>query len=369
MNDNDSTDTWAEPAPRLRRLGRAVVAMGLVLQGACAGVDTAPISTDELLCGGDTGFGERYHPGVMDEELAADPRLVEMTSVTTVSTCEQARAVRRAQAALDGLPPLGEEGELAGVDYDDEPLPAGRKILDGAPSYDRSTVKIQAIPGRAGCSAVHIRPNVLLTAAHCLPSWVTGEPSGSTLRVLVFQQLPSGELHRTFFRTAIGFRHASFSGHADAGDDVGLIILSSPLRGASRPIWLGKLDRGDHLYIHGWGMNTNDESGDSRHLRQGKDGAPISVSRRRKNYFRARGRKARICEGDSGGPAFRLTDGQTFLAGIASNSLGARDANCTKEGRYMEWHRVQGHMDWIEGRIGPCGRFRTSRGQLYARCY
>ena len=345
---------------RVHPKGALLALLGLA---ACAGPDGPPTQADDLLCGANTPTGERYHPDVLNAEISDDPRIMEQTSIESVSTCEQARAVREAQAALSDLE-TEPARDRAGASSDDDTAAPVAKILDGSPSYDRSTVMLRW--GTYSCSAVHIRPDVLLTAAHCLPSSVSGSITGSPLWLTITRRLPSG-VNSASFQQTLAFRHPSYSGSNDPGDDIGIIVLPTALRGASRPIWLGTLSRGNHLYIHGWGVSTNVGDETSGELRQGKDGAPISVSRTRKNYFRSRGRKARICDGDSGGPAFRLTDGQTFLAGIASSSRGP--GGCTKEHRAQQWHRVQGHMSWIEERIGPCQRMRTSQGQLYAQCY
>ena len=74
-----------------------------------------------------------------------------------------------------------------------------------------------------------------------------------------------------------------------------------------------------------------------RQLRQGKDGAPISVSRRRKNYFRARGRKVRICDAATLETEVRLERHTGEIRGLTFSPDGKRLASAAFDRTAAVW--------------------------------
>jgi hypothetical protein len=119
------------------------------------------------------------------------------------------------------------------------------------------------------------------------------------------------------------------------------------------------------FHIYGWGTNSRTGSG-SGVLRTGRDGDRIFVDGAWSHHFTAQARDARICKGDSGGPA---TDGVYGpVVGIASSvDLGGKWKKCPKKNWEMVWSRVYPKIDWISANLNSSISRIGNNAYLYER--
>lgn len=214
-----------------------------------------------------------------------------------------------------------------------------------APGQGSFTVAlIDGVEGRktiaAGqfCAATVVRPDALVTAAHCLEDEEGYRADPEDLRIFTGRVLP--------LRTGTLLRVRSLSTHPDYDDgageanaDVGVIRLREPLKDIApiplatpgdAPAW----QPGRPLGLWGWG---NRASGDGQNFpRQLHDGTVQRFTDRHCDdlygrYFNAASQlcagqpdgRVDACQGDSGGPLTATrADGATVLVGLVSYGEG-----------------------------------------------
>lgn len=332
-----------------------------------------------------------YDFEALTAELDTDVELQAQTGLRRVANCEDARAYTEARAAREEgqgslEPVLADRGHP--TEDDDAFGTTTRGIWQGEPSGDQRILYIRVpvqlgSPGDAdpsnasfkGCSAIAFSPRHLLTAAHCIPSNVSGY-----WRVRVFRGDSSGSdrgepLLLGNYRAYI-YRHPGYSGTGDTADDVALISMArkcvtdderdavdvcsgapwerTPNDTNLMRLWLGNIAGGTAMHIKGFG-STSRYSPTPARLHFGDDGAQVSIDWTGPNHFLTDDEtKAIICKGDSGGPAMMTADWASYAAGVASNATMYGDQICAKTTgtRKQRWHRINSTFaSWVEPKL------------------
>ena len=336
-------------------------------------------------------YEEAYDFAQLTDELHADLDLQALTGLRAVKTCEDAEAFVDAREARDigqgSLEPVLAHGDFP--PEDEGPFgTTARGVWKGEPSGDQRILYIRVpvqlgSPGDArpreggfmNCSAIAFSPRHLLTAAHCIPSNVSGY-----WRVRVFHGDPSGSdrgepVVLGNYRAYI-YRHPNYSGTADAADDVALISMEracvtdnerdavslctgSPWHRTANNtnlmrLWLGNISLSTRMDIKGFGSTSRYSQTDPR-LHFGDNGSQISIDWTGSRHFLTEGEKdAIICMGDSGGPAMMTADWAAYAAGVTSNVSVYNEQRCasTSNSAKQRWHRISGSFaSWVEPKL------------------
>lgn len=379
-----------------------LVACGGPLPENDAPIDVVPGTPETLteerrftVCSPAGEVEESYDFALVEQELAEDVELAEATGLERIASCDDARRFARARFLRDAgaLHHL----DVADVDLASPEIGSQRQaIWKGDRSGDQRVLQI-AIPRQLGspndawlgdannagadfswCSAIAFSERHLLTAAHCIPSGVSG-----FWRAYVWRAEASGANKgepRALgdFRIFV-YRHPSYSGTGDAANDVALISLHRACVGNSERdaitvcsgapyqrvasntnlmrVWLGNLDVGTRMAIKGWGTRSRYGWTDPR-LNYGDGGAQISIDWRGPRHFLADDEtQAIVCNGDSGGPAMLTADWASYAAGLLSNSMKKSGQRCARNSgaralRKQRWHRLNATFEsWVEPKL------------------
>ncbi len=229
-------------------------------------------------------------------------------------------------------------------------LPAGsaRAVVGGVPTAPSEAPWIVAlIDAREGrrtvaagqfCAATLVRPDALVTAAHCVEDEEGYAAEPDEVRVFAGKVLPlrKGKLRR-LERIDVNPNFDDGAGQANA--DIAVLRLSRPLRGVPRvslptPRDGGIWHAGAALTLFGWGNRAAGEGQNfPRQLHQG-DVVRLTDARCDDLYGRFFNAASQLCagrddgsvdacQGDSGGPLIaRRPGGTPVLAGIVSYGEG-----------------------------------------------
>jgi hypothetical protein len=204
------------------------------------------------------------------------------------------------------------------------PIPAHAIVGGGAPSTDGVARSVVTIVGSRGnfCTGALVAPNLVLTAAHCVPP-------GADYKIVEYGPDRQPAL-QDVKRAAIhpGFNMQAMTGHR-ATADVALLQMAAPAKGKT-PSVLGMptipIVVGSRFTIAGIGVTVRGD---------GKSGGTIRVA-----GLVATGRPGTLqirlvdpvgqgtreglgaCTGDSGGPVFEDKPGGPVIVGVVSWSTG-----------------------------------------------
>ena len=200
--------------------------------------------------------------------------------------------------------------------------------------------------GRPGCTGTLISTNVVVTAAHCV------EASSTTPEVFFGSDvtLPGQARAVSYVR-----RHPTFD-RSTLANDLAIVVLDEPATIAPATLGTTALDStftGTSLRIVGFGRGQG-----SGAIAGSKMQGTTLVTAVFPSSFTARPGPAQACEGDSGGPAFLLVDGQERLVGVTS----AGDAACEVSASYT---RIDPYVPFIQRYVEAAARTE----EVGSRCY
>jgi uncharacterized protein (TIGR03382 family) len=200
-----------------------------------------------------------------------------------------------------------------------------------------------------GCTGTLIAPNVVVTAGHCV------DPRDLPNNVLVgaskLSQPGEGEL--------ISIMRAIEFPNSQSTVDAGILLLSKPTTKATpRAIASGwaKFDIKNGAQVQLVGFGTIDQSGSTAtdSLMEATTtitdynctmSAGCAQGAQPDGELGAGGMGIDTCPGDSGGPAYLLTDYGAFLAGITSRGYDDNRYPCSEGGIYERADKI---IDWME---------------------
>ena len=342
--------------------------------------DVAERSYPPTFCGepNDGELPEYYVFDAIDEQLDRDEGLRDFTGFESVDDCEDAREFVRLkneyEAELD-------ESE-AESPLEDLPIELSPRIANGSSSSFRPSVEIGVRYGsgfgqRIFCTGFIIGPREIVTAAHCIPY-----EGRRPIQVTVRETLSGGSVTNTCVANcsdarvanARGYRHPHYTGSGDVGDDVGVIVvdhvLQPPASLTSYRVRMmeTKTWKNAPISVYGWGNSSHAGTGGGV-AREGT----MTVSWTGSKHFTANATHTRACNGDSGGPAVRVTSGDFPLTvGVESGMGGPRSEECPYSDGFNRWVHLGPKIPWIEDKINrTCTRFgsATNPAITYKRCW
>jgi secreted trypsin-like serine protease len=236
-----------------------------------------------------------------------------------------------------------------------------------------------------GCSGTLVSPDVVITAAHCLPK-------DSTKRIIVItvpkgfegkdkDLVARGKIsHVMSFKAHPGFAvQADSRGSVKASDDLALLRLREPLAGSplaglpdpafrissASSMSLSSITETAEVIIAGWGLKDSHEASlpaaqRSRKLMQAEGRIRLIESGPSNGKAFTLAGFSNICSGDSGGPSFIRINGGLAIVGVHSSASGCRD---TKAGWAVDSSTdiyLPPYVEWIRQTARALG----SRSQL-----
>lgn len=227
-------------------------------------------------------------------------------------------------------------------------------IYHGEPSNEPTVVRV------GSCSGTAISERVVATAAHCFKNYSFTD---DVLRMKLTIKFHDGN------EVFTPVRIHRFPGYSpgEAHRDLALVHVPGALFTPAR-IWDDALYTGMRLDVFGYGFIYNSGTPYLATQHTGDDFAQIRVDKFGNTKFESKARTARVCEGDSGGPASRSNTiaGVTRpgVVGVLANGSGLA-GRCAESNSWMRYARLAPRMSWIEG-LGflTCDRHQASNGYV-----
>jgi V8-like Glu-specific endopeptidase len=353
---------------------------------------------------------EWYQFGLLNRRLDESVELRQATGLTRVDSCEDARAfvdaehtLLESQPSLKVLPP-GMPVPEAQPDADGVGK-TSQAIVNGTKAYKNSVVWYNTDAG--GCTGTLISPYAMITSAHCIPSaslntdtngdnikdagiasfWVNydRDPTltpGSACLTRAAPQSTTGLCGGNDFQAMIVHIHPGWGG--GAANDIAVVMhlftgpWRSPANGTHHYAIVngGGLDREHNFTAWGAGGDRSDpntlninENGEweTGVLNSGVTRTDVdkpNVDWMGAWHFISDSKNSggvRMCNGDSGGPAFEHTS--NFFVGVWSSSdylaeqgtLSNPAPGCTTTSKTQRWTTVSPKLWWISDTLRSYG--------------
>ena len=195
-------------------------------------------------------------------------------------------------------------------------------IINGTTDTDDpAVVMVVAQVGTMGqaslCTGEVISPHVILTAAHCVSPATVG--ANAKFSVYIKPDLNSAVAGDFLAVQATQFNMSFDSMHPENGNDVGAVVLVSPLTITPVPYQREALPQtqvGQAARLVGYGITmASDTMGTTAGVRRQ---APTTLAHLDDLFVGLQDGAHGICEGDSGGPAFMTINGVERIVGVTS---------------------------------------------------
>jgi len=206
--------------------------------------------------------------------------------------------------------------------------------------------------GQQACTGTLVAPNLVVTAGHCV---IGGAPNGVLIGASKLSQPSEGETIPIM--RAIEYPNSQNS--VDAGI---LVLMRDATKAMPRPIASGwaKFDVKNEAQVQLVGFGTIDRDGNTPtdSLMEATTtitdfdcttSAGCNMLAKPDGELGAGGMGIDTCPGDSGGPAYLLTDYGTFLSGITSRGYDTNTYYCSEGGIYERADKI---VDWMEQMAG-----------------
>jgi hypothetical protein len=225
----------------------------------------------------------------------------------------------------------------------------GGKVSRNPDGLRSAVVRVENSTGEL-CTGILIRPDVVLTAAHCVVDSAAYKVVGVDRKFRARAVgVVAGLVHPTFVQGT--------TPRTQPGVDLALLNLQQPLGPAFRPVDLARVSRigtGEYVTLAGFGVTGERAKRTARVLRETQLVALGPVRVRNQVFVvadpdrLAESAGAGACRGDSGGPLLVQTASGPQLVGIVSWSSGAMvSRQQTACGGLTAITPVRDHMDWI----------------------
>ncbi|HEY5926568.1 MAG TPA: trypsin-like serine protease, partial [Kofleriaceae bacterium] len=202
--------------------------------------------------------------------------------------------------------------------------------------------------GSQGCTGTLVAPNVVVTAGHCVAG---GAPNGVLIGASALSKAQEGETIRVM--RAIEYPNSWNT------IDAGILILETPATKATpRPIATGwarfDVKNGAQVQLVGFGTIDRDGNVSTDSLMEATTtitdyncttSAGCNTAAQPDGELGAGGMGIDTCPGDSGGPAYLMTEFGIFLIGITSRGYDDNNYACSEGGIYERADKI---VDWME---------------------
>lgn len=216
-------------------------------------------------------------------------------------------------------------------------------LENGYPAVGALTAWFGASYGGSFCTATLIRPNWLLTAAHCLE-----EATASSTRFYIGSN--ANDPNSGLFYRALEFKvHEGYNDHT-LENDIALVRLQSSVSEISPvPYSVANLYpyEGSEVKYVGFGATEGiNESGAGV-----KRSTDVPITRVYSTVFDANYNGHGTCFGDSGGPAFLTINGTESVVGVTSAGAVCNTPGCDPCQTSTASTRVDAYATWIAGKL------------------